>query len=49
MWAFQATSTHAAFDADLEGDVFFAPAGTLTEAKAAAADHFGPVLVAVLP
>jgi hypothetical protein len=48
LWAFQASTSTAAFTADLVGDVFTAN-GTLTQAKAAAKVALaGASLVAVL-
>jgi hypothetical protein len=48
-WAFQATRTWVAFDADLFGEVAFID-GTFTEAKAQAAEVFTDAeTVAVLP
>ena len=48
-WAFQVSRSESAFEADLSGEVFFAPFGTLTEAKKAAAVRFPGKLVAVMP
>lgn len=48
-WAFQATQSRAAFDADLFGPVVII-SGTFTEATAEAARRFtGTPVVAVLP
>jgi hypothetical protein len=47
-WLFQATRTSMAFDDDLFGEmVCFS--GTFTEARKAAARHFGGQMFAVLP
>lgn len=47
-WAFRLSTTSAAYDGELAGEVFWVQ-GTLAEAKRAAAQHFGTrALVAVL-
>ncbi len=50
-WAFQETSTEYAYEANMIGDVWFAPGSLLlAQAKKAAREHFaGAEFVAVLP
>jgi hypothetical protein len=48
-WVFQRATNYTAFDRELVGEIFFAPYGTLTEAKRWLVEHHGGGIWAVMP